>query len=125
MRGTVSGTVLAEAPSLFPGEVVEALGRPPELRVPISLDTGREVDVRVEYRPEKRFVTLRLGITPQRDDEELIEEAARAADESDIAVVVIGSAEGTESEGYDKEAMVLPGRQAGLVRKAAAATPNT
>jgi beta-glucosidase len=125
VRVTVNGTVLAEASSLFPGEVVEALGRPPELRVPISLDAGRELDVRVDYRPEKRFVTLRLGIAPQRDDEDLIEEAARAADDSDVAVVVIGSAEGTESEGYDKDSMVLAGRQDDLVRRVAAANPNT
>ena len=125
MRVTVNGTVLAESSSLFPGEVVEALGRPPELRVPISLEAGRELDVRVDYRPEKRFVTLRLGIAPQRDDEELIEEAARAADDSDVAVVVIGSAEGTESEGYDKDSMVLTGRQDELVRRVAAANPNT
>jgi beta-glucosidase len=125
MRVTVNGTVLAEATSLFPGEVVEALGRPPELRVPLSLEAGREVDVRLDYRPEKRFVTMRLGIAPQRDDEELIEEAARAADDSDVAVVVIGSAEGTESEGYDKDTMVLPGRQDELVRRVAAANPNT
>ena len=125
MRVTVNGTLLAEATSLFPGEVVEALGRPPELRVPISLESGRDIDVRVDYRPEKRFVTLRLGIAPQRDDEELLEEAARAADESDVAVVVVGSAEGTESEGYDKDTMVLPGRQDELVRRVAAANPNT
>jgi beta-glucosidase len=125
MRVTVNGTVLAEASSLFPGEVVEALGRPPELRVPLSLEAGRDVDVRVDYRPEKRFVTLRLGIAPQRDDDELIEEAARAADDSDVAVVVIGSAEGTESEGYDKDTMVLPGRQDELVRRIAAANSNT
>ncbi len=125
MRVAVNGTVLAEASSLFPGEVVEALGRPPELRVPISLEAGRELEVRVDYRPEKRFVTLRLGIAPQRDDEDLIEEAARAADDSDVAVVVIGSAEGTESEGYDKDTMALPGRQDELVRRIAAANPNT
>jgi beta-glucosidase len=125
MRVTVNGTVLAEAASLFPGEVVEALGRPPELRVPISLEAGRDVDVRLDFRPEKRFVTFRLGIAPQRDDEDLIEEAAQAAEDSDIAVVVIGSAEGTESEGYDKETMVLPGRQDDLVRRVAAANPNT
>jgi beta-glucosidase len=125
MRVTVNGTVLAEASSLFPGEVVEALGRPPELRVPINLEAGRELDVRVDYRPEKRFVTLRLGIAPQHDDEDLIEEAARAADDSDVAVVMIGSAEGTESEGYDKESMLLPGRQDELVRRVAAANPNT
>jgi beta-glucosidase len=125
MRVTVNGSVLAEATSLFPGEVVEALGRPPELRVPISLDAGQEVDVRLDYRPEKRFVTLRLGIAPQRDDEDLIEEAARAADDADVAVVVVGSAEGTESEGYDKDTMVLPGRQDELVRRVATANPNT
>ncbi|MGH7759866.1 MAG: glycoside hydrolase family 3 protein [Candidatus Dormibacteraceae bacterium] len=125
MRMTVDGTVLAESSSLFPGEVVEALGRPPELRVPISLEAGRELDVRIDYRPEKRFVTLRLGIAPRLDDDELIEEAARAADDSDVAVVVVGSAEGTESEGYDKDTMVLAGRQDELVRRVAAANPNT
>jgi len=125
MRLTVNGTLLAEARSLFPGETVEALGRPPELRVPVSLDAGREVDVRLDFRPEKRFVTMRLGIAPQLDDEELIEEAAQAAGDADIAVVVIGSAEGTESEGYDKTTMVLPGRQDELVRRVAAANPNT
>lgn len=125
MRVTVNGSLLAEATSLFPGEVVEALGRPPELRVPIALEAGREVDVRVDYRPEKRFVTLRLGIAPQMDDEDLIEEAAQAASDADIAVVVIGSAEGNESEGYDKDTMVLPGRQDELVRRVAAANPNT
>lgn len=125
MRVTVNGSVLAEATSLFPGEVVEAFSRPPELRVPISLVAGREVDVRLDYRPEKRFVTMRLGIAPQLDDEELIEEAAQAASDADVAVVVIGSAEGTESEGYDKDTMVLPGRQDELVRRVAAANPNT
>jgi beta-glucosidase len=125
MRVTVNGSVLAESTSLFPGEVVEALGRPPELRVPISLDAGQEVDVRLDYRPEKRFVTLRLGIAPQREDSDLIEEASQAADDADVAVVVVGSAEGTESEGYDKDTMVLPGRQDELVRRVAAANPNT
>jgi beta-glucosidase len=104
---------------------MEMFSQPPELRVPIRLEAGREIDVRVEFRPEKRFVTLRLGIAPQLDDEQLIEEAARAASASDVAVVVIGSAEGTESEGSDKSSMVLPGRQDDLVRRVAAANPNT
>jgi beta-glucosidase len=124
-RVTVNGTPLAEATSLFPGEVMEMFSRPPELRVPIRLEAGREIDVRVEFRPEKRFVTLRLGIAPQLDDEQLIDEAARAASESDVAVVVIGSAEGTESEGSDKPSMALPGRQDELVKRVAAANPNT
>jgi beta-glucosidase len=125
MRVTVNGTPLAEATSLFPGEVVEALSRPPELRVPINVEAGRDMDVRLEYWPEKRFVTMRLGIAPQLDEGELIDEAARAAGDADIALVVIGSAEGTESEGFDKDTMALAGRQDELVRRVAAANSNT
>jgi beta-glucosidase len=104
---------------------MEMFSRPPEVRVPIRLEAGREIDVRVAFRPEKRFVTLRLGIAPQLDDEQLIEESARAASTADVAVVVVGSAEGTESEGSDKVSMVLPGRQDELVKRVAAANPNT
>jgi beta-glucosidase len=125
MRVTVNGSLIAEATSLFPGEVVEALSRPPELRVPITLEAGREVDVRLDYWPEKRFVNMRFGIAPQLDEEELIEEAAQAAGDADIAVVVIGSTDGTESEGFDKDTMALGGRQDELVRRVAAANSNT
>jgi beta-glucosidase len=52
-------------------------------------------------------------------------EAVVAAAGADVAVVVVGSADGTESEGYDRESMVLPGRQDELVRHVAAANPNT
>jgi beta-glucosidase len=124
-RVTVDGSLLGEATSLFPGEVMEMFSRPPEVRVPIRLEAGREVDVRVDFRPEKRFVTLRLGIAPLLDDEQLIEDAVRAAGRSDVAVVVVGSAEGTESEGSDKASMVLPGRQDELVTRISAANPNT
>jgi beta-glucosidase len=125
MRVTVNGSLVAEATSLFPGEVVEALSRPPELRVPLSLEAGRELDVRLDYRPEKRFVTMRLGIAPQLEDEELLDEAARAAGDVDVAVVVVGSAGGTESEGFDKDTMALTRRQDELVRRVAAANSNT
>jgi beta-glucosidase len=81
--------------------------------------------VRLEYRYEKRFVTMRLGIAPQLDDKDLIDEAAQAASDADVAVVVIGSANGTESEGYDKDSMVLPGRQDELVTRVAGANSNT
>ena len=124
-RVSVDGSLLGEGTSLFPGEVMELFSRPPEVRVPIRLEAGREIEVRVAFKPEKRFVTLRLGIAPQLADDQLIEAAARAASESDIAVVVVGSAEGTESEGSDKPSMALPGRQDDLVRRVTAANPNT
>jgi beta-glucosidase len=125
MRIAVNGTVLAEATSLPPREVVEALSRPPELRVPVRMEAGREVEVRLEYRPDTRFVTIRLGITPQFHDDHLIEQAVQAAAAAEVAVVVVGSADGTESEGYDRKTLALPGRQDELVRRVAAANPKT
>jgi beta-glucosidase len=125
LRIAVDGVTLAEATTLQPRDVVEALSRPPEVRVRVPLQAGKEVEVRVEFRPDERFVTMRLGIAPQVEDEVLLDEAARAAAKSDVAVVVVGSADGTESEGYDRETMVLPGRQDELVRRVAAANANT
>ncbi|HSS62282.1 MAG TPA: glycoside hydrolase family 3 C-terminal domain-containing protein [Candidatus Limnocylindrales bacterium] len=125
MRLAVGGSVVAEATSLPPRDVVEALSRPPELRVPVQMQAGHDVEVRVEYRPDLRFVTMRLGIAPHWQDERLIEQAAEAAAAADVAIVVVGSADGTESEGYDRESMALPGRQDELVRRVAAANRNT
>ena len=125
MRIAVGDVVVAEATSLPPRDVVEALSRPPELRVPVSMQAGREVDVRVEFRPDSRFVTMRLGIAPRWQEERLLEQAAQAAAAADVAIVVVGSAEGTESEGFDRDTMALPGRQDELVRRVAEANPNT
>ena len=125
VRVAVDGAVLAEASSLPPRDVVEALSRPPELRVPVPMRAGQEVEVRAEYRSDWRFATMRLGIAPQLHDDGLLVEAVRAASRADVAVVVVGSADGTESEGYDRDGMALPGRQDELVRRVAAANPNT
>jgi beta-glucosidase len=125
MRIAVGDAVVAEATSLPPRDVVEALSRPPELRVPVSMQAGREVDVRVEFRPDSRFVTMRLGIAPRWQEEGLLERAAQAAAAAGVAIVVVGSAEGTESEGFDRESMALPGSQDELVRRVAAVNPNT
>src|SRR5712691_5316420 len=130
LRVGVDGSMLAEATNLPPRDVVEALSRPPELRVPLQLKAGREVEVRFEHGPNARglqggFAAMRLGITPRVEDESLLEEAVHAAAEADVAVVVVGSPDGAESEGYDRETMALPGRQDELVRRVAAANPRT
>ncbi len=129
VRIDADGVLLAQAATLQPGEVVEALSRPPEVRVPLDLRAGQEVEVRFAYAPASRagsgFVTMRLGIAPAPAEDDLIAEAVDAARTCDVAVVVVGSADGTESEGYDRETMALPGRQDELVHRVAAANPNT
>src|SRR5260370_1197229 len=130
LRVLVDGTPLAEAKTEVRRDSVQALSQPPELRVPLQLQAGREVDLLVEHRPNARgphagFATLRLGIAPKQEDDKLMAEAVVAAAGADVAVVVVGSADGTESEGYDPESMGLPGRHDELVRHLAAANPNT
>lgn len=125
LRIEVNGAVVAETSTKPSRESVSALSRPPELRVPVEMKAGRDVEVRVEYRPELRFAAMRLGIAPELDDDRLLDEAVEAAAAAEVAVVVVGSADGTESEGYDRESMQLPGRQDELVRRVAAANPNT
>jgi len=125
LRLLSGGKLLAAEKTDFPGDVVEALSRPPELRAQLALEAGRDVELELELAPELRFVTLRLGVAPAVDDDELIEQAVRSASEADVAVVVVGSADGTESEGYDRQTLALDGRQDELVDRVAAANPNT
>ncbi len=127
---TVDGSELAEATTLPPNEVVEAFSRPPELRVPVQLTSGTDVEIRAAFRPtirgpEAGFVTMRLGVTRKLDEDRLLDNAVAAAEAADVAVIVVGAAEGTESEGYDRETMSLPGRQDELVRRVAAVQPKT
>jgi beta-glucosidase len=130
LRVFLDGSLLAEATTLTPRDAVEALSKPPEVRVPIQLRAGQEVDITIEHRPNARgnqagFANMRLGIAPQLDAQALLEEAVKVARAADVVVVVVGSADGAESEGYDRDSMVLSGRQDELVERVAAANPNT
>ncbi|MBF9133093.1 glycoside hydrolase family 3 protein [Plantactinospora sp. S1510] len=58
-------------------------------------------------------------------DEMLLDEAARVAADADVAVVVVGTTEEVESEGFDRTSLTLPGRQDDLVFRVAAANPRT
>ena len=61
----------------------------------------------------------------EEPDEVLIEEAVKAAGEADQAVIVAGLPDLFESEGYDRSHMRLPACQNELIRRVAAANPNT
>lgn len=70
------------------------------------------------------FAALRIGVrTPDPDD--LFEQAVTAAAAADVAVVVVGTNDEWETEGFDREVMDLPGEQDELVEAVVAANPNT
>jgi beta-glucosidase len=58
-------------------------------------------------------------------DDQLIEEAAQAARNAELAVVVVGLTAEQETEALDKETLALPGRQDDLVRAVAGAARRT
>jgi beta-glucosidase len=125
---TVDGVVLADEATVVPGDPVEAMARPGQVRAGVDLEAGHAVSVRLAFRPApdgEGPLSVRLGIASLVDDETLLAEAARAAAAADTVVVVVGSAEMTESEGFDRPALSLPGRQDELVRRVAAVNRRT
>jgi beta-glucosidase len=125
---TVDGTVVADGTTGVPDDPVEAMARPGEIRATVPLEAGRSAQIRLEFRPAaggEGPLAVRLGIVPAADEDEMLAEAERAARRADAAVVVVGSAPMTESEGFDRGTLALPGRQDELVRRVAAVNPRT
>ena len=72
------------------------------------------------------MVSLTLGYgAPTATPDELLTEAEAVASAADVAVVVVGTTDEVESEGFDRTSLALPGRQDELVRRVAAANPRT
>jgi beta-glucosidase len=125
---TVDGAAVADGETPVPADPVETMTRPGEVRGQVTLTAGTDAEIGVEFHPAAHCqgpLALRLGVTPSADEETLMAEAVAAAAEADVAVVVVGSAETSESEGYDRDTLVLPGRQDELVTRVAAANPRT
>jgi beta-glucosidase len=97
-----------------------------ELVAELDLTAGRAAEVVVEFatHPDELANAVKVGVrAPVPAD--LLERAVAAAAEVDVAVVVVGTTDEWESEGFDRETFALPGRQDELVRRVAAANPRT
>ena len=132
-RVFVDGKLLFEdQPQVTGTDLGAALLSPPSQTRAVELVAGETIDLRVEFdlRSAQFAVPGAIGVTfgiapPERAPETLIAEAARAAAEAEVAVVVVGTNSQVESEGYDREDLDLPGHQDELVRAVAAANPRT
>lgn len=111
----------------------EAYVRSPQWFTAIQLAAGQSVDVILDHFPEApgtsfplAGVSFQLNVEePYAADSEEIARAARFARDADVAIVVVGTTEEVESEGFDRATLDLPGRQDELVRRVAAANPRT
>jgi beta-glucosidase len=138
IRGIGQFQLIVAGRTLFDGQVVAESDdfattflAPPEQRIPVELTAGATAEVsltqRVQLDPAGfAVVSLSLGYgAPVGTAEDLLAEAEAAARASDVAVVVVGTTEEVESEGFDRTTLALPGRQDELVRRVAAANPRT
>ncbi|GAA0548824.1 glycoside hydrolase family 3 C-terminal domain-containing protein [Paractinoplanes ferrugineus] len=102
---------------------------PREQRVTAVLTAGEPAEIVLEQTivpGAGHSVATTLGHRPPSPDEDgMIEEAVALAAVSDVAVVVVGTTEQVESEGFDRTSLALPGRQDELVSRVAAANPRT
>jgi beta-glucosidase len=124
----LDGEVVIQEETRVPDDPVEAMTRPGEVRTQAWLEAGTPVTIRLELWPAAAGagpLGVRLGIVPAADEDALLDEAVAAAAGSDAAVVVVGSAELTESEGFDRSTLALPGRQDELIARIAAVSPRT
>ncbi|MET7322594.1 glycoside hydrolase family 3 C-terminal domain-containing protein [Streptomyces sp. NPDC005549] len=100
---------------------------PPAQYATADLSVGRDalLVARRELAPGTGRATVVVAAPPAPDVAASLSEAARTASAADAAIVVVGTTEHGESEGYDRTSLALGATQDALVRAVAAANPRT
>jgi beta-glucosidase len=103
-------------------------GNAPQSSVLRDLAEGQIVEVLLRYRWAEDFLIFGAGfgvaaVLGAEDDE--INRAVDLARDADVAIVLVGTSEAVESEGFDRSDLQLPGRQDDLVSAVAAVNPRT
>ncbi|WP_022891275.1 beta-glucosidase family protein [Agromyces subbeticus] len=134
-RVSVEDALVGKSSRTVGAEVVldSSYANPPAHSVVIDTETdaARTVTITgelqiVDAESYGRFVRLHLRYrAPGKSVAEEIDDAVAAAAAADLAIVVIGTNAETESEGWDRPNLELPGSQNELVRRVAAANART
>ncbi|HEX4787245.1 MAG TPA: glycoside hydrolase family 3 C-terminal domain-containing protein [Actinospica sp.] len=129
VRTGVGGeTVHVGGAAPHPADAMVSFAGPYEFEHELRLVDGETVEFTGTCTPDgykHELIRFRVGIVPLPSAEELLRDAVEAARDSDVAVLVVGSTHTTESEGYDRESLALPGRQDELIAAVAAVNPRT
>jgi beta-glucosidase len=119
---------------LRPGaDIVEGIMVPPQVTREVELAAGEEIAILLVHEVGpfgddggSVGVNFQLNLAlPYGGDDQEIERATAVAAAADVVVLVVGTTEEVESEGFDRASLSLPGRQDELVGRIAAANSNT
>lgn len=129
-RLDVDGSTIFDDDVALPdgADIVEAMMRPPQRIETVALRAGDEIDVVLRHTPDPDApgIFFQLNAEPPAGTPgEELERAVALAAAADVAVVVVGTTDEVESEGFDRDELALPGEQDELVRRVAAANPRT
>ncbi|WP_447006865.1 beta-glucosidase family protein [Saccharothrix isguenensis] len=100
---------------------------PPYRHADVRLRAGTTVDLvaRRELRADTGTATVLAADPPRLSEDDELALAVELARTSDVAVVVVGTTDEIESEGFDRTSLALPGRQDELVRAVRAVNDKT
>jgi len=90
----------------------------------VPMRAGVPIRFVARMRTRAGFSALRIGVRAPEDPREL-DLAVELASQSDTAIVVVGTNDEWETEGHDRDTILLPGRQDELVSRVAAVNART
>ena len=124
-RLLIDGQVILDNASIGYGGSFFGLGKD-EVTAPFACEAGRSYVVELQIRRESNHAMsgFYLGALPPQTID-LMAQAVDLAAESDVAIVIVGTNDEWETEGYDRDDMNLPGRQNELIAAVASVNPRT
>ena len=126
VRVIIDGAVVLDNVDVPRGGSFFGMGKP-ETVVTVDLEAGRTYlfVVEVRHTPTGAGLSgLSVGAIPP-ENENMMEEAVTLAATSDVSIVVVGTNDDWESEGWDRETIALPGEQDALIAEVAKVSKRT
>ncbi len=122
------GVIRVSGTAPHPVDAMVSYAGPDEFGRELELADGETIECTATCTPDgylHDLIRFRLGIAQLPPAQELLREAVEAARTSEVAVVMVGATNTTESEGYDRDSLALPDGQDELVSAVAAVNSRT
>lgn len=125
-RLSIDGEVVIDNASTTVGGSFFGLGRN-EVTTTITLESGRDYLLEIalgEQHDPASAGGIHIGAF-HAGTADLIDEAVSSAASADLSIIVVGTSDDWESEGWDRDTLALPGRQDELISAVAAVSQRT